>query len=97
MLVGLLATCVATVVSVWLQDHTTPHLRPFLIPALHLNIADPQWTGIFDRQGSFPSDSATLYFSLAAVIFAVNRLIGIFCFVWVFATIGARQQLCNAD
>jgi membrane-associated phospholipid phosphatase len=93
MLVGLLATCVATVVSVWLQHHITPHVRPLLNPALHLNVADPQWTGIFDRQGSFPSDSATLYFSLAAVIFGVNRLIGSFCFVWVFATVGAIRVI----
>src|SRR5258705_1738527 len=65
MLAGLSATCLAVLLSVWLQHHITPHIRPLLDPALHLNIADPQWATVFKRQGSFPSDTATLFFSLA--------------------------------
>ena len=87
MLAGLLATCLTTVLSFWLQHHFTPHIRPLLDPALHIYIADPQWTEVFDRQGSFPSDTGTLFFSLAAIIFVENRLIGCFCFIWVLAAI----------
>ncbi|MBR0872992.1 phosphatase PAP2 family protein [Bradyrhizobium tropiciagri] len=88
MLAGLAATSLAVVVSVWLQHHTTPHIRPLMDPALHLNIADPQWASTFGRQGSFPSDTATLFFSLAAVILLENRLVGCLCFVWVWVVIG---------
>jgi membrane-associated phospholipid phosphatase len=87
MLAGLGATCLAVLLSVWLQHDTTLHIRPLLDPALHLNIADPQWPALFNRQGSFPSDTATLYFSLAAIIFLENRLVGCLCFVWVLAMI----------
>ncbi|QIG51847.1 phosphatase PAP2 family protein [Nordella sp. HKS 07] len=91
MLAGLLATSIATLVTVWLQHHFTPHIRPLLDPALHLHIADPQWAGVFDRQGSFPSDSCTLYFSLAAIIFSENRLVGCFCFIWVLVMVGVPR------
>ena len=87
MLAGLSATCLAVFLSVWLQHYITPHIRPLLDPALHLNIADPQWATLFKRQGSFPSDTATLYFSLAAVIFLENRLVGCLCFLWVLLVI----------
>ena len=62
-----------------------------LDPALHLNIADPQWAEIFNRLGSFPSDTSTLFFSLAAIIFVENRLVGCFCFLWVLAIIGVPR------
>jgi membrane-associated phospholipid phosphatase len=88
MLAGLSATCLAVLLSFWLQHHVTPHIRPLLDPALHLNIADPQWATGFERQGSFPSDTATLFFSLAAIIFLENRLVGCLCFLWTLVIIG---------
>jgi membrane-associated phospholipid phosphatase len=88
MLAGLSATCLAVLLSFWLQHHITPHIRPLLDPALHLNIADPQWATLFERQGSFPSDTATLFFSLAAIIFLENRLVGCLCFLWALVIIG---------
>ena len=89
MLAGLSATCLAVLLSVWSQHHINLHIRPLLDPALHLNIADPQWATLFQRQGSFPSDTATLFFSLAAIIFLENRLVGCLCFLWVLVIIGA--------
>jgi membrane-associated phospholipid phosphatase len=91
MLTGMLATCLTTVLAVYLQHCITPHIRPLLDPAIHLHIADPQWTGVFDRRGSFPSDTATLFFSLAAIIFLENRLIGSFSFIWVLLMIGVPR------
>jgi membrane-associated phospholipid phosphatase len=79
MLAGLLAVCLATVLSVWLQFHVEVHTRPFLDPALHLKAIVP-WG--WDRMSSFPSDTATLFFGLAAVVFLENRLVGFFCFLW---------------
>lgn len=90
MLAGLLAVCLATILSVWLQFHIAVHARPILDPALHLETAISLWT--WDRTGSFPSDTATLYFGLAAVIFLEERWVGLFCFVWV-ATIIAIPRV----
>jgi membrane-associated phospholipid phosphatase len=59
-----------------------------LEPALHLKFVDPNIPATWNRQGSFPSDTATLYFSLAAVIFLENRLAGCLCFVWALAVAG---------
>ena len=67
MLTGLFATCLATVLSVWLQYHITPHVRPVFDPALPLKIMAPWVKENWERLGSFPSDTATLYFSLVAV------------------------------
>ncbi len=87
MLAGLGATCFAVILSVCLQHYTTPHIRPLLDPALHLNIADPQWPALFRRQGSFPSDTATLSFALAAIVFLESRLVGCLCFLWALLVI----------
>ena len=70
MLAGLLAVCLATVFSVWLQFHLDVHTRPLLDPTLHLDTL-PTWT--WDRTGSFPSDTATLFW--VAVIIAIPRVI----------------------
>jgi len=81
MLAGLSAVCLATIFSVWAQFHIDVHTRPILDPALHLQAVIPPWT--WDRTSSFPSDTATLFFGLAAVVFIEERLVGLFCFVWV--------------
>ena len=91
MLVGLLAVCLATVLSVWTQFHFDVHTRPILDPALHLKIADPKWSLNWDRNSSFPSDTATLYFALVAVILLENRLVGFLCFLWAVAVIAVPR------
>jgi hypothetical protein len=46
---GLLAVCLATVLSVWIQFHLAAHTRPLLDPALHLKIfVDPRWRVVWD-------------------------------------------------
>jgi undecaprenyl-diphosphatase len=90
MLAGLLAVCLATILSVWLQFHVDVHTRPMLDPALHLDTV-PTWT--WDRTGSFPSDTATLFFGLAAVVFAEERLVGLVCFVWVAVIIAIPRVI----
>jgi undecaprenyl-diphosphatase len=62
-----------------------------LDPALHLETVIPPWT--WDRMSSFPSDTATLFFGLAAVVFVEQRLVGLFCFVWVAAMIAIPRVI----
>ena len=89
MLAGLFGVCLATVLSVWLQFHVALHTRPLLDPALHLNTVDVPWS--WDRKGSFPSDTATLFFGLATVVFLESRLAGWLCFLWVTLVIAMSR------
>jgi membrane-associated phospholipid phosphatase len=91
MLAGLLAVCLATIFSVWAQFHIDIHTRPILDAALHLQTVIPPWT--WDRTSSFPSDTATLFFGLAAVVFVEERLVGLFCFVWVAVIIAIPRVI----
>jgi len=89
MLAGLLGVCLATVLSVWFQFNIVVHIRPLLDPALHLNTVDVPWN--WDRNGSFPSDTVTLFFGLAAVVFIESRLAGWLCFLWVTLVIAMSR------
>jgi membrane-associated phospholipid phosphatase len=82
MVAGLLAVCFATLLSFWMQFHANFHLRPLIDPTLHLKIAEPYWANLWDRPGSFPSDTATLFFGFSTLILLENRLVGFLCFVW---------------
>ena len=93
MLAGLLAVCLATVLSVWLQFHLAAHTRPLLDPTLHLKIIDDPRSAVWDRTSSFPSDTATLFFGLATIIFLEKRLVGFFCFLWVAAIIAVPRAV----
>ena len=87
MLAGLLGVCLATLFSVWSQFHLNIHTRPFLDAALPLRVVKPEWLNTWDRANSFPSDTATMFFGLAMVIFLDNRWVGLFCLVWAAAII----------
>lgn len=90
MLAGLMATCLLTLFSVYLQSHLFWHLRPLLNPGLHLKV-DPEealsWIG-YHGNNSFPSDTATLYWGLAAVVFLERRGWGLLAFLWTIFIIG---------
>ena len=88
MMVGLFATCIATVCSLRLQSLLLLHTRPFLDPALHLQGLNLTEFGGWDHSASFPSDTATLFFSLATVIFLENRIAGGIAFFWSLLTVG---------
>jgi undecaprenyl-diphosphatase len=47
----------------------------------------------WDRKGSFPSDTATLFFALAMVVFLETRLVGLICFCWVAVMIAVPKVL----
>jgi membrane-associated phospholipid phosphatase len=91
MLAGLLAVCLTTILSLWSQFHIVVHTRPILDLTIPLETLVPrmQW----DRMSSFPSDTATLFFGLATVVFLENRLVGLFCFVWVAAIVAIPRVI----
>lgn len=93
MLTGLLAVCLATVLSVWTQFHFPAHTRPILDSALPLKVADPRWAVGWDRSASFPSDTSTLFFALVTVIFFENRLVGSLCSLWVVLVIALPRVI----
>jgi len=88
-LVGLVATMVATVSSVVLQFLFTPHIRPCLNSALPINQSVTDFSDLdLHRLSSFPSDSASLYFAICMIIFLENRKLGIVSFLWSILTVG---------
>ena len=93
MLAGLLAVCLATLLSVWCQFHLTINIRPLVDPTLPLKIIEPYWATMWDHSGSFPSDTATLFFGLSTVIILENSLIGLFCFVWTAAIVALPRVI----
>ena len=78
----------ATVISVALQFLFTPHIRPFMDPALPMNtnMVDLGDSGLH-RLSSFPA-LTSLYFAVCTIIFLENRKLGIACGIWAFLTVG---------
>ncbi len=95
-LAGLFVACVAVVLSVWLQHHLPTHIRPCVDPALHLKTVDESPIDAIPSTTrkviySFPSDTATLYFALAAIIFLENRKAGLIVLIWSLLTVGMAR------
>jgi membrane-associated phospholipid phosphatase len=92
MLAGFLGVCLATLLSIWFQFHLNIHIRPLLDTALPLVVVKPEWATFFgDRANSFPSDTATLFYGLAMVVFLENRWVGLFCLFWATAVIAVPR------
>lgn len=88
-LVGFLAMSAVLAVSLLCQHVLAVHVRPIFDQSIDVtNIL--QWDiGRFEkRYYSFPSDTAVLYFGLAATIFTINRRVGVANYVWCFITVG---------
>jgi undecaprenyl-diphosphatase len=87
-LAGLFAACLAVVISVWFQYHIHIHTRPFLDETLHIKLLEPGIAEGWNRLGSFPSDTATLYFSLSSIIFLESPVVGSIALLWAFLFAG---------
>ena len=88
---GLLGTFLAVVVSVWCQRHLHVHLRPVFDGSL--NIKDVEgWSNYKNtwdqRLYSLPSDTATAYFAIGAIVYLQRKILGLFCFFWILLTVG---------
>jgi len=93
LLCGLMGTCVATLTSVFVQHSVMIHARPLLDAHLDKKIApvidlSPWMTAESLRHlNSFPSDTATMYFSLAIAIACSNKRLGAAALAWTLFAI----------
>ena len=88
MLIGLLTTCLVLFLSRWMQYHVNIHTRPLLDETLSIYNRENISFDTFGRLGSFPSDTATLYFSLVTIIFLERPLLGSMALLWSLVTVG---------
>jgi undecaprenyl-diphosphatase len=88
-LVGLLATCFTLGVSVLCQYVLPIHIRPLLDQSIDVaNLTQWDLGKLGKRIYSFPSDTAVLYFGIAYVIFAMNKIAGVANYIWCLLTVG---------
>lgn len=76
LLVGVIMSFVAGILSRGLQLALPTHVRPLFDPALHFQVPlslNPAWLNSWN---SFPSDHAAVLFGLAAALLLANRVIG---------------------
>jgi undecaprenyl-diphosphatase len=90
---GLFAGFLAVVVSISVQHKFYVHTRPFLDETLHLNVYDQTLAANWDRLSSFPSDTATLFFSLCVVIIVESPVVGGIAFLWSLFSVGIMRVL----
>ena len=83
LIAGLTGVTLAVLVAVFIQALAPVHARPFVMARdLGLRIPDRLATN-WGHGNSFPSDTVTLHFALAALIWSVSRRWGIVAMVWV--------------
>lgn len=87
----LIGVVLAILVAVYCQTNLHIHLRPIFDTNIPINdvtgwISHKAEMG--NRLYSLPSDTATCYFALSAIIFLENKRLGIFCFIWNIFTVG---------
>lgn len=91
LLCGLLGTCAALLASLALQALWPLHQVPNLDPTLNLRIpasVDALKLGRWPTtRNAFPSDTATLYFSLATTIALARRRVGGWLYTWVLIVV----------
>ncbi len=86
---GYAGVLVSVVISVYCQGHLFVHIRPILDHSLNLpNIVDWPPNAFGQRQYSWPSDTATLFFAISSVVFIQNRGLGVLCLIWTLLTVG---------
>lgn len=87
LIIATLVGCVVAVFIARLVNNIAPYQpRPFANAALpyhaYIGLPPPESQSLFDWN-SFPSDHATLFFSLALGIFMISRAVGFFVFLYV--------------
>ena len=90
LIAGIVGVVIATAASKIIQVTAFVHPRPFNMAAgLGLTLPHNLDTGW--GTNSYPSDTSTLYFALAAVIFSVSRAWGVLAFIWVTTVIAVPR------
>jgi undecaprenyl-diphosphatase len=83
LLSGLLAIFLVAAFSRVMQVTAYVHLRPFVTAHEFGFLIPRNVTPFLSARSSFPSDTATLYFAMAALVWCVSRKWGIAAFIWV--------------
>jgi undecaprenyl-diphosphatase len=83
-LVGVLGACL---ISRGIQNFLPERPRPLYEPDLHLTPPAGLMPGVLSDFSSFPSDTASLAFSLATVIWLRSRRWGMLAYFWSFVAI----------
>lgn len=76
LLVGVVMSFIAGILSRGLQLTLPTHLRPLFDPALHFQAPLSIHPNLLSSWNSFPSDHAAVFFGLATALLLVNRTIG---------------------
>lgn len=96
MAVSLILILIAVGISVLSQRYLFVHLRPLLDTRLNLNYLVEQWKSPEQwgkRISSFPSDTATLFFGLSALIYLENKKFGQMALLWTAVTTGIGRVI----
>lgn len=84
LLFGMVACVFALLVSRIVAKILPFRVRPIHNPELHFQPPYGQGTQMLLHWSSFPSDHASVYFTLAVCLFFVSRKLGIFALCWAF-------------
>lgn len=95
-LLVLIASCCAAVISRVLPKLLPFRTRPFLNDSLHLTVVDDFPLHSFDRLSSLPSDHGALFFGLAFGIYWVNKKVGIWALAYVATIIALPRVIVGA-
>jgi len=86
-LTALFACFVALFIARLLQVALPFRLRPLHIPELGFKLPYSMAPRVLEDWSSFPSDHATLFFSLAAGLFSISRFVGTVSLIYVLVVI----------
>jgi undecaprenyl-diphosphatase len=83
LLSALIAVILIAAVSRGMQTLTFVHLRPFVVADAYGFQIPRNVEPFLTSRSSFPSDTATLYFAMAALVWCISRWWGALAFAWV--------------
>jgi len=91
-LLGLFGTSVSLIISLYCQSHLHFHIRPVFDRSLNIcNVLEWKRADWGHRLYSFPSDTATIFFALSAIVFFQNKKLGLLCILWNILTVGLSR------
>lgn len=87
-LLGLFGATLATLLAAMLQMYLQLEIRPLFNPQLHLYLHGQVDPRVWDHENSFPSVTATLYFSISTIVLLEWRFGGAIAWIWSLITDG---------
>jgi undecaprenyl-diphosphatase len=93
LILGIVAVICAGVLSRGLQHLLATHSRPFYDPALGFDLPSVLDQTPLNTWNSFPSDHASVFFGLAAMIASIRPRTGLAVFLWLVFVESARAYM----